>query len=83
MSACSTDILPPPVIWKLTSLEKLELGHQAFTMIPDDIKELKNLNHLDLTCNLQLTSLSAELGGLPLTGKCGRERQVSLAERDR
>ncbi|KAL4233400.1 hypothetical protein ACF0H5_008081 [Mactra antiquata] len=63
----------PPVILQLTKLKRLILRYHGFTAIPDDIKTFTNLREIDLSYNPKLTSLTAELGGLPL-------KQIHLKE---
>ena len=59
----------PPVLFKMTSLRHLDLSYQALRRIPEQIKDLTNLNALSLTNNPQLHSISGEVGILPLKGK--------------
>ncbi|XP_076085942.1 uncharacterized protein LOC143056672 isoform X1 [Mytilus galloprovincialis] len=56
----------PPVIWKLKSLQSLSLRYHAFTLVPDHVKELLQLESLDISHNPDIEKLSGELGGLPL-----------------
>ncbi|XP_069118078.1 uncharacterized protein [Argopecten irradians] len=56
----------PRVIFKLTSLERLELSFHGLKQIPDDMKELKSLTSLDVSNNPYLESLSSSVGELPM-----------------
>ena len=60
--------IPPPVL-KIKTLKSLVLKYHVLKFIPDEIKDLTSLKELDIEQNPQLTSLSAELSGLPLKSK--------------
>ena len=55
----------PPVIFKLKSLQKLDLSFSAITVIPDKIKTLLKLHTLNLEHCPVLTSVSGHVGLLP------------------
>jgi len=55
----------PPVIFKLKSLQKLDLSFSAITVIPDGIKTLLKLHTLNLEHCPVLTSVSGHVGLLP------------------
>lgn len=55
----------PPVIFKLKSLEELDLKYNAITMVPQAINNLQNLKVLNLSHNPLLESLPGSLGHLP------------------
>lgn len=55
----------PPVIFKLKSLQKLDVSFSAITVIPDGIKTLLKLHTLNLEQCPVLTSVSGQVGLLP------------------
>ncbi|XP_060069823.1 uncharacterized protein LOC132549872, partial [Ylistrum balloti] len=56
----------PGVIFKLTSLERLELSFHGLKQIPDEIEDLKALTSLDVSNNPYLESISSRVGELPM-----------------
>ena len=54
----------PQDLFKIKSLEKLNLSGNSLTQIPGSIQELENLVHLDLSCN-SISSISQEILSLP------------------
>ena len=57
--------VPPPIL-KLKKLKTLILKYHLLKFIPDEVRELVSLKEFDVSHNPQLTSLTAELSGLPL-----------------
>ncbi|KAK3737158.1 hypothetical protein RRG08_016463 [Elysia crispata] len=56
----------PPVLFKLTKLERLDLSSHGFKTLGDDVKALTSLEYLNLSGNPCLESVSPELAKLPL-----------------
>jgi hypothetical protein len=54
------------VIFSLRNLTELSLEYQAIKSIPDAIQNLENLAVLNLNCCIELETLSAHIGSLPL-----------------
>ncbi|GFS20600.1 lethal(3)malignant brain tumor-like protein 1, partial [Elysia marginata] len=59
----------PPVLYKMTKLVRLDLSSHAFKTLGDDVKSLTSLEHLNLSSNPSLQSVSPELANLPLKGE--------------
>ena len=59
----------PAVLYKLTKLERLDLSNHTFKTLGDDVKALTSLEHLNLSGNPSLESVSPELAKLPLKGQ--------------
>jgi len=55
----------PSALFRLTHLERLNLGHNNLTFLPSQIGRLRKLRYLDLSQN-RLTSLPPEIRHLPL-----------------
>ena len=60
--------VPSPIL-KLKKLKTLILKYHLLKFIPDEVRELVSLKEFDVSHNPQLTSLTAELSGLPLKSK--------------
>ncbi|RUS71045.1 hypothetical protein EGW08_021191, partial [Elysia chlorotica] len=56
----------PPVLYNLAQIERLDLSYHAFKNLGDEVKSLVNLEHLNLSNNPCLESVSPELANLPL-----------------